>query len=499
MATDVGGCGGVHCGDICDKFLGDVVEFADSFFGGIDERLVDEGRGSFRNSFRSCVRLFDVRSGCSGSDGSGEDFLHSLKFVALQFTASRFRRRQEAVHQSQQISSKLALVRVALEDLLRVVCVDRDFFTTVMVADTTEDAVDADFCSGTFHIQRDAALRRSGFECGLCLQAIDVNVSNGFVHEASVKCFDACYAPLNSMSQGVNLSKRDLGLLALLEMTPATVAQIRRASVTFDDEPFRDDRRTRERLQALSAAGCVQSWPAAISGGGMMHYHRLTSSGYRTLHPDRNDAPARTLVSEIALSRFVHAMATADVIVQTLIAARAAHITVLKFHGDGQITLSAGEYRQQPDCHFQFGCGGRTFNVLYEVDNATEPLDSQREHSIRSKVRGYECYQDWVLRSWQQHGRVGPRPVFRVVFLTKGIQRVYHILALARDCARNPLRRLCYAATQEEYLSNPLAVTSPLFIDHDGDWQSLVNLHPTSRFLREPVRIVRTVAPTGVV
>jgi hypothetical protein len=153
----------------------------------------------------------------------------------------------------------------------------------------------------------------------------------------------------------------------------------------------------------------------------------------------------------------------------------------------------------QPDCHFQFGCGGRIFNVLYEVDNATEPLDSQREHSIRSKVRGYECYQDWVLRSWQQHGRVGPRPVFRVVFLTKGIQRVYHILALARDCARNPLRRLCYAATQEEYLSNPLAVTSPLFIDHDGDWQSLVNLHPTSRFLREPVRISRTVAPTGVV
>ena len=310
---------------------------------------------------------------------------------------------------------------------------------------------------------------------------------------------EAWYDSPHSMSQGVNLGKRDLGLLALLEMTPATVAQILKASVTFDDEPFRDERRVRERVQALATAGFVQSWPAAISGGGMMHYHRLTSDGFRVLHPARTDAPPRTLVSEIAPSRFVHAMATAEVIVQTLVAARAANVTILKFHGDGRITLSAGEYRQQPDCHFQFGCAGMLFNVLFEVDNATEPLDSLREHRIRSKLLGYECYQDWVLRSWQQQGRVGPRPLFLVVFLTKGMQRVHNMLALARDCARNPQRRLCYAATQEAYLADPLAVTSPMFVDHHGDWQSLVNLHPTSRFLREPLRLQRFVAPQGVV
>ena len=47
MAADVGR-GGVHCGDVADEFLVDVVEFADSFFGGVDERSVDLERGSFR-------------------------------------------------------------------------------------------------------------------------------------------------------------------------------------------------------------------------------------------------------------------------------------------------------------------------------------------------------------------------------------------------------------------------------------------------------------------
>lgn len=301
------------------------------------------------------------------------------------------------------------------------------------------------------------------------------------------------------MSQVVILSKRDTALLALLEMTPLTVSLIRKASITLGDEPFRDERRVRERMQALSDAGLVKYWPAASAGGGMMHYYRLTVAGFRSLHPDHEDAPARPLVSEIAPSRFHHAFATADIIVHTLVAAHAAHVRVAKFHGDGKLTLEAGEYRQQPDCHFQFQSGGKTFNVLFEIDNATEPLDSLREQSIRTKLLGYECYQDAVVNGWRSHGSHGPRPLFRTVILTKGAERASHILWLARACSRNPNRRLCYAGTQDAFLAEPLAVTAPILNDHHGDWQSLVNLHSTSRFLREPIRLSQPLASTGVV
>jgi hypothetical protein len=301
------------------------------------------------------------------------------------------------------------------------------------------------------------------------------------------------------MPQSVVLSKRDRALLALLEMTPATAAQIRKASVTFGDEPFRDERRVRERLQALASAGFVRSWPAVVVGGGMMHYYKLTTAGFQSLHPDLHEAPPRPLVSEIAPSRFQHALATAEIIVHTLVASHTARVRIAQYHGDGKLTLAAGEYRQQPDCHFQFESDGRTFNVLFEVDNATEPLDSPREQSLRTKLLGYECYQDWVLRGWHEHGRVGERPIFRVVILTKGSKRAEHILWLAKSCARNPDRRLCYTATQDVFLAEPLAVTSPILNDHLGGWQSLINLHPTSRFLREPIRLTPPLAPTGVV
>jgi hypothetical protein len=291
------------------------------------------------------------------------------------------------------------------------------------------------------------------------------------------------------MSHPVVIGKRDAEVLSLLEMTPATAAHLQQASVTFAGEPFRDERRVRERLQALGEAGLVQVFPAAVEGGGLRHYYRLTAAGYRMLHPEAERPPGRSLVAEIAPSRLQHAMATADVIVHTLVACHAARVQILKYHGDGQLTLEIGEYRQQPDCHFQLGYGGRVFNVLFEIDNATEPLDSLREQSIRTKLLGYEAYQDWVLRGWREGGRQAPRPAFRVVFLTRGANRANHMLWLARQCAGNPDRRLVYAATQDAYLGEPRAATEPLLNDHHGGWQALCDLHPSARFVREPVRL----------
>ncbi|MBI2480662.1 MAG: replication-relaxation family protein [Planctomycetia bacterium] len=283
------------------------------------------------------------------------------------------------------------------------------------------------------------------------------------------------------MAQGVILSSRDLALLRLLDVTPLTAAQIRKASVTFDGGPFRDERRVRERMQALCEAGLIRSWSVAIPSGGLMSYFRLRLNGHRAAFPDEIDSPPRTSLSEIAPSRVRHALATADMIVHSLVACHERGVVVQRILGDGRLTLQVGEYRQQPDFHLQLGYGGRTFNFVFEIDNATEPLDSHREHSIRTKILGYEAYQDWVLQLWKESGQEGCRPSFRVVFLTTGIERANHILWLAHDLARNKDRRLIYSST-----------------DHHGHGQPLVNAQPSSRYLREPVRLRPPVAPVPV-
>lgn len=195
------------------------------------------------------------------------------------------------------------------------------------------------------------------------------------------------YLPL--MPQDVVLSPRDLALLRLLDLTPATAVQIRKASVTFGDEPFRDERRVRDRMQALADAGLVRSFPAAIPGGGVMRHYRLTQEGFRSAFPEVVDNPSRVSLNEIAPSRLRHAM-----IVHTLVACHERGVRVQRTLGDGRLTLAIGENRQQPDFHVQLGFAGRTFNLVFEIDNATEPLDSHREQSIRTKILGYETYQD---------------------------------------------------------------------------------------------------------
>ncbi len=305
------------------------------------------------------------------------------------------------------------------------------------------------------------------------------------------------YLPL--MTQDVVLSPRDLALLRLLDLTPATAVQIRKASVTFGGDPFRDERRVRERMQSLGDAGLVHSFPAAIPGGGVMLYYRLTQEGFRSAFQDAVDNPPRISLHEIAPSRLQHAMVTTDAIVQTLVACHERGVRVLKSTGDGRLTLAIGEHRQQPDFHMQLAFAGRFFNLVFEIDMATEPLDSHREQSIRTKILGYETYQDWVLRSWKDSGEPGPRPSFRVVFLTTGAERANHILWLAHDLARNQDRRLVYATTQDAYLGDPHAVTAPLLNDHHGHWQALVDPQPSSRYAREPVRLTPPIAvPHGL-
>ncbi len=298
------------------------------------------------------------------------------------------------------------------------------------------------------------------------------------------------------MSQGIIISKRDSAILSFLDLTPATAAQIRKVSTTYGDDVFRDERRVRERLQALGDAGLVKNFSLASNGGGLMSYYRLTSEGYRAAYPDMTESPPRTNFNEVAPSRVRHAMATADAITHTINCCHVGGVEIMRSLGDGRLVLEVGEHRQLPDFHFQLRKSGKTFNLVFEIDNATEPIDSKREQSIRSKLLGYETYQNWVLGLWSKSGRIGPRPSFRVVFLTIGSDRANHMLWLAHELAFIKDRRLVYATTQDNYLSDTLAVTHPIFNDHLGDWQSLVNYQATSGFLRERVRLKRPIART---
>lgn len=299
------------------------------------------------------------------------------------------------------------------------------------------------------------------------------------------------------MPQTVILSLRDLALLRFLDLTPASAPQLRKVSVTFGEDPFRDERRVRERMQALSEANLTKSFPAAVPGGGLMSYYRLTFEGYRAAFPENADSPPRTSLSEIAPSRVRHAIITAEVIAYTLVACHEQGVQVLKTTGDGRLTLSICEHRQQPDFHIQLAFAGRLLNLVFEIDNATEPLDSQREQSIRTKILGYETYQDWVLNSWKESGCQGPRPAFRVIFLTTGSQRANHILWLAQELARVKRRHLIYTTTQDQFLREPHAVTQPIFNDHHGHWQALVDPQPTSGFARDPIRLARPIVPAS--
>ncbi len=69
------------------------------------------------------------------------------------------------------------------------------------------------------------------------------------------------------------------------------------------------------------------------------------------------------------------------------------------------------------------------------------------------------------------------------------MERAEHILYVASQLSRDSRRRLVYATTMDTYLSNDDALMQPIFLDHRGRFQAMVDLHPTSAFLREPVKI----------
>ena len=287
----------------------------------------------------------------------------------------------------------------------------------------------------------------------------------------------------------MQLSSRDLALLQFLSRTPATAALIMKASVTFNGYPFTGERRVRERLQALAQAKLVSRFPLALTGGGLASYYKLTPEGYRVIRGPDAELPHKSFFGALAPSRLLHSLELAETIVHSLVAAHTHHMKLSNFHRENELVLEIGHHRTSPDCHMQFTTSGKTFNVLFEIDRSTESLDSAAANSIRNKILAYEAYQDWAWQGWKQAGEGGPRPYFRVAFLTATVERAYNVLALAHDYARNKDRRLCYATPLDSFLAEAGALSVPLFLDHHGNWQALVNIHSSAPFIRARVRL----------
>ena len=301
------------------------------------------------------------------------------------------------------------------------------------------------------------------------------------------------------MSNRVSLSPRDLSQLRLLSWTPATTALLLRASTTFDGEPFTDERRLRERLQGMSAAGVIRSWPTAHAGGGLQNYYKLTSLGFELLHGTEMPQPSRAFFSEVSPSLFDHTFRLAEVIVETVRASHSKRVTIERFIRENELTFAAGDAEVQPDCFFRLSTGGRAFNLAFEIDQSTESVGSHAASSIRRKISIYHAYQERVLEEWLRAGKTWERPRFRVVFLTKSVERAYHILALAAETAATKSRRLVLAATFDTYVTEVSPLHAPSFLDHLGTWQSLVDLHPTASYQKAPIRLARSVeSPLGV-
>ncbi|MDP1798588.1 MAG: replication-relaxation family protein, partial [Planctomycetaceae bacterium] len=235
--------------------------------------------------------------------------------------------------------------------------------------------------------------------------------------------------------------------------------------------------------------GFTRHWSTASIGGGLQNYYKITLTGFQALFGPEATPPPRSFFAEIAPSLFAHTLHLAEVIVTTTVAAHTRRIELERFFRENELSFPVGDEQVQPDCFFRFTTGGRAFNLAFEIDESTETIESPRDTSLQHRLELYDAYQDLLLQGWRAGGRNGERPRFRVVFLTLSVARAYHLLAVAAHIARQPARRLVYAATQASYLGDADPLSNPLFLDQRGHWQTLIDLHPTSAALRSPVRL----------
>ncbi len=282
-------------------------------------------------------------------------------------------------------------------------------------------------------------------------------------------------------------------VLRLLGLTPATAADILAASVSFGTAEvpgrFADLRRAREKLESLVAAGLVVFHEYALGHRRTMNFYQLTRDGYRFLH--RKDPPDsyRRRFGDIAPTQREHTYDLSRLITHGLASAHRRGIRLQWASPENTFVIEAPPLSTKPDFSAVFAPRGKAINTFWERDRHTESIDSLTPNSVRNKLLTYERYYDLLISQWRAGHFLGPRPRIRVLFWTDTMERAEHILYAASQLAHNSRRLLVYATTMDTFLNNDDALMQPIFLDHHGRFQALVDMHPTSVFLREPVKI----------
>ena len=284
------------------------------------------------------------------------------------------------------------------------------------------------------------------------------------------------------------LTERDLEVLEALDRSPLTAGQLTKVSGTFA-QAFHSERMARERLLALVSAGWIQSARyATVSAGAGQNYYQLTRTGYGILYGGRAEPPTKRYFSPISLPRQHHTRCLADFIVHTIVAAHGADVNFTDFYRENTLRLQVCNDCLYPDCAFQLMLpDGRTFNYLVELDNHTEQIRSTKDaDSWQKKARLYDDLQS-----------SSPNRFRVLVVTTRSGPRLKTILALAAAYASNPQRSVLLGTSLGGYLAEPLALSSPVFLDHHlhavslvtgGDGSNVSRRHNESTAIGAPAR-----------
>jgi hypothetical protein len=254
------------------------------------------------------------------------------------------------------------------------------------------------------------------------------------------------------------VTPRDFDLFWALDHAPLTARQLLKFSQTFA-MPFTEERRVRERLHVLAAAGRVHRWHYATAGQGSLNYYTLSPLGFQLLHGPKAAPPTKGAFGAVGIARQFHTFSLAEFVVHTAVAAHQAGVRFASFSRENSVCLRVGQELLWPDCTFQLLTpAGQDLGFLVEIDNASERLRSTKDaDSWESKIHLYDRYQDACGRR------------FRVlVVCTRSGERLEHILHLAARKQRNPNRSLFYGIALPNYLAQETPLSSPCFRDHRG-------------------------------
>jgi len=260
------------------------------------------------------------------------------------------------------------------------------------------------------------------------------------------------------------VTPRDLDLFRALDHAPLTARQLLKFSRTLS-LPFTDERRVRERLLVLAAAGRVRRWQYATAGPGSLNYYTLAPLGYQLLHGPKAALPPRGAFAEIGHARQFHTYSLAEFVVHTAVAAHQAGTRFAGFCRENSVCLKIGDELLWPDCAFQLVTpAGQDFKFFVEIDNASERLRSTKDtDSLERKIQLYDRFQD----SCPHRFRV-------LVVCTRSSERLNHILGLAATKQREPRRSLFYGIALPDYLACQAPLSSACFRNHQGKPVSLL-------------------------